>query len=294
MRCTSCAPNTNKEPALPLDAFGNSLGCTCMPGHVRMYNPLEPELAFECLTTCIDRGEAVSFYDEESCAKCDGGAVYDVAGGTCGCEQPTVADADGKAARLYLQETILSVGDDTMRNQTCVKCDPGQAVFTAADVGEAGYKTTAGVNFYVDLFKCQECPDQNMHFDANLDCRCKSGWDMVGVASVGPEYCVSTTTGGSFYDTEFENIQVCVVCHSMSRPTSSPTNPSFLLPAVARRGRRQDRQLQIGRSAALLRVGRVQVQRGGVLDRRGDEPGDAGGVPDFGEHVRHADVRRLA
>eukprot|EP00559_Dactyliosolen_fragilissimus_P005644 CAMPEP_0184870910 /NCGR_PEP_ID=MMETSP0580-20130426/39207_1 /TAXON_ID=1118495 /ORGANISM="Dactyliosolen fragilissimus" /LENGTH=275 /DNA_ID=CAMNT_0027373279 /DNA_START=237 /DNA_END=1064 /DNA_ORIENTATION=+ len=134
---------------------------------------------------------------------------------SCSCGNPAfVENPDGT---FVLNKRLVEFYDGQSGlpiYQTCVECPLGTAVISESvihkngNIDQSNLKySTAGATFILDPFSCVPCPDPNMYFDKSYRCKCKDGYKMVGVASIGPQSCIimNPTLLNNYADVKFNN-----------------------------------------------------------------------------------------
>ena len=139
--------------------------------------------------------------DQKSCIPCggddsalehaDGSISYDVNFKDCVCNNPVplapanIPIRNQKVVELYSKET-----GEPLRKE-CVPCPKGTAVISQNLIQE-GENTfyTAGARFDPDPYTCATCPDPNMLFDLDYQCKCIEGMFFVGEGSIGEQKCI--------------------------------------------------------------------------------------------------------
>ncbi len=202
---------------------GRAIGCEC-DGSSLFENDLcsieEMEsgscLDIVCTPTCRDLSQPTS-KDRSKCITCgtetekiititQGGgeeknvfAEYDDTHGDCTCNNPlptTNSNPTNTASKAVLNHKLVEIYDvetgEPVRKE-CVQCPKNTAVITK-DVLRSGeeetYHKTVGAQYILDPYECVRCPDPNMYFDTEYQCKCFEGYMIVGEASIGSQSCI--------------------------------------------------------------------------------------------------------
>ena len=165
-----------------------------------------------CTTKCSDLYLAPS-ENNLTCITCSHGnithnlddtlATFDGTVGDCTCNNPQPSLSSGfkpvssrKLVEMFDPATGLSI------KKECVQCPLNSAVISNDVLGfEEGYHVTAGASYPSNPYECVHCPDPNMYFDLNYQCKCIDGFYVTGETSIGPQKCLKhNPTYTSNYD----------------------------------------------------------------------------------------------
>ena len=125
----------------------------------------------QCSPICSEQLLAVSL-DQRHCVSCENQATYNIITGECECP-------DGyRRVEIYDRTSSSPIGHD------CLACPDGTAVFKHKRI------STGGASFQPDPYVCAHCPDPDMRFDTDNNCKCRDGFIMTGEASIGPQECI--------------------------------------------------------------------------------------------------------
>lgn len=126
--------------------------------------------------------------------------------GDCRCDNPLPASSPGSKRLLNrkLVEIYDSITAEPIRKE-CAQCPVNTAVITR-DLLISGdeYYMTAGIKYSPNPYDCVHCPDPNMYFNTNYQCKCKDGYMVVGEASIGAQKCIKHTPTLS---SDYERVQ---------------------------------------------------------------------------------------
>lgn len=173
-------------------------------------------LDITCTATCSELSQPTSM-NSSTCTVCGNGtdtivekrakAEYDEANGDCTCNNPlpfsrssSIPVSNRKLIEIYHPETGDPVGKE------CMQCPENAAVITEnlLKPGEQ-YYSTAGLKIFPNSYECVYCPDPNMYFDTDYECKCVDNFMVVGEASIGPQKCLkhSPTIFSDYHKVQF-------------------------------------------------------------------------------------------
>lgn len=215
-RCDSLSkPIKNSLSFHDDDLWLTSKGCKCTISSLQQRNECSKEdmqrgtcNSITCTSSCVDQSKATST-DHSVCLSCKGrnndsstnntsgdfGLIqYDENSGDCSCNNPSPRKAESKSMINYKLVEDYDHETGTPIGKVCVRCPSDTAVITnkLLSFGEVKFMT-AGATFYPDEYKCVHCPDPNMYFDTDYQCKCKTGYFIVGEASIATQKCIKQT-----------------------------------------------------------------------------------------------------
>ncbi len=161
---------------------------------------------FSCTSTCSEELKATSI-DHSICIPCKsdsgsstsptvGDVSYDETIGDCTCNNPPPRKAELKSITNYKLVEIYTDESGSPSSKKCMRCPYGSAVISRkllSNEEEDEKFTTAGTTYYPNDYVCVECPDANMYFDTDYQCKCKDGYFIVGETSIAPQKCIKNT-----------------------------------------------------------------------------------------------------
>jgi meckelin len=206
LQCSVC--NAPSVPSKEVDLYQNSLDCscqtfqiespkTCSLGEMQSGSCIEKE----CSSQCIDQDMSTSM-DQIYCIPCgysetDGipiestSVLYDKSVQDCTCNNPSLMEPESTPVRSRRLVEIYSQDLGHPLRKDCLQCPKGTAVITQnlLQEGETTFYT-AGARFQPNPHICAICPDPNMYFDLDYQCKCFDGMVMVGEGSIGKQKCI--------------------------------------------------------------------------------------------------------
>jgi hypothetical protein len=238
--CTQCNTLSNLISKSKGNNKNSNIGCECnsaslLENDICTIEEMQSASCMDitCTSTCSELSLPTSI-DHSVCIICastsetvfvgegngeqqgQGQAVYDESDGDCTCSnppptsQPTLKPVlNSKLVEIYHSETAEPI------QKECVQCPKNTAVITksllviADDNNNGGeeneYYITAGATFHPNPYECVYCPDPNMYFDTDYQCKCMIGYTVVGEASFGTQKCIKyeyepTLSSSSDYD----------------------------------------------------------------------------------------------
>ena len=117
--------------------------------------------------------------------------LYDKDIQDCSCNNPSPTVPESTPVRNRRLVEIYAKDSGEPLSKVCIQCPRGAAVITQTllQEGETTFNT-AGARYQPNPYICSVCPDPNMYFDLDYQCRCYGGMVMVGEGSIGEKKCI--------------------------------------------------------------------------------------------------------
>lgn len=223
-RCESLRSNPITKQAMK-GSMTTRIGCECDVSSLEVIDVCMVEemqrgscLDISCSSMCRDKFKATSI-DHSACIPCEnkdgnlteGGRItYDDITGDCSCNNPPPGNEESRSIINYKLIEIYNQDTGLPMSKRCMRCPDGSAVISNHLLTDGQEKyMAAGASFFPNEYICVHCPDPNMYFDTDYQCKCKNGYFIVGESSIAPQKCIKytpTLTSSDYSKVKFRSI----------------------------------------------------------------------------------------